>query len=88
MFVYLGDNMGLSRPPAFLDPTLTEDIILEKGVNYASGGGGILNETGGYFVSCSNLNVKILALRLILIACNLIIKMSIADSEVLTLQAN
>lgn len=86
MFVYLGDNMGLSRPPAFLDPSLTEDKILENGVNYASGGGGILNETGGYFVSCSNLNVKILALRLI--ACNLIIKMSIADSEVLTLQAN
>jgi len=26
-------------------------LILENGVNYASGGGGILNETGGYFVS-------------------------------------
>ena len=51
-FVYWsGDKMGLPRPPAFLDPSLTEDIILENGVNYASGGGGILNETGGYFVS-------------------------------------
>lgn len=43
--------MGLPRPPAFLDPSLTEDVILENGVNYASGGGGILNETGSYFVS-------------------------------------
>lgn len=46
-----GDNTGLPRPPAFLDPSLTEDVILENGVNYASGGGGILNETGGFFVS-------------------------------------
>lgn len=30
---------------------MNEDVILENGVNYASGGGGILNETGGYFVS-------------------------------------
>ncbi|MBA0714130.1 hypothetical protein Golax_013126, partial [Gossypium laxum] len=46
----IGDSTGLPRPPAFLDPSLTEDVILESGVNYASGGGGILNETGGYFV--------------------------------------
>ncbi|KAI3463969.1 hypothetical protein Pfo_020632 [Paulownia fortunei] len=46
----IGDNMGLPRPPAFLDPSLNEDLILENGVNYASGGGGILNETGSYFV--------------------------------------
>ncbi|KAF3437682.1 hypothetical protein FNV43_RR20438 [Rhamnella rubrinervis] len=46
----IGDRMGLPRPPAFLDPSLTEDIILENGLNYASGGGGILNETGGYFI--------------------------------------
>ncbi|KDO55557.1 hypothetical protein CISIN_1g043726mg [Citrus sinensis] len=46
----IGDKMGLPRPPAFLDPSLTEDVILENGVNYASGGGGILNETGGYFI--------------------------------------
>lgn len=50
MFTFSGDNMGLPRPPAFLDPSLTEDVILENGVNYASGGGGILNETGGLFV--------------------------------------
>lgn len=52
IFTCSGDNMGLPRPPAFLDPSLSEDVILENGVNYASGGGGILNETGSYFVSC------------------------------------
>ncbi|XWS48009.1 hypothetical protein CRYUN_Cryun13aG0035200 [Craigia yunnanensis] len=46
----IGDSTGLPRPPAFLDPSLTEDVILENGVNYASGGGGILNQTGGYFI--------------------------------------
>ncbi|XP_030476074.1 GDSL esterase/lipase At1g74460-like [Syzygium oleosum] len=46
----IGDEMGLPRPPPFLDPSLTEDMILENGVNYASGGGGILNETGTYFI--------------------------------------
>ena len=46
-----GDKTGLPRPPAFLDPSVTEDIILKNGVNYASGGGGILNETGSLFVS-------------------------------------
>lgn len=47
--------MGLPRPPAFLDPSLSEDVILENGVNYASGGGGILNETGSYFVRLQEL---------------------------------
>ncbi|KAL8141925.1 hypothetical protein V2J09_014957 [Rumex salicifolius] len=46
----IGDAMGLPRPPAFLDPSIDEDMILDSGVNYASGGGGILNETGGYFI--------------------------------------
>ncbi|KAK2987842.1 hypothetical protein RJ640_010624 [Escallonia rubra] len=46
----IGDKMGLPRPPAYLDPSLSEDVILANGVNYASGGGGILNETGGLFV--------------------------------------
>lgn len=49
---FSGDKLGLPRPPAVLDPSLTEEVILENGVNYASGGGGILNETGSYFVSC------------------------------------
>lgn len=45
-----GDKLGLPRPPAFLDPSLDEDTILNSGVNYASGGGGILNETSSLFV--------------------------------------
>ncbi|KAF2315954.1 hypothetical protein GH714_040749 [Hevea brasiliensis] len=55
----IGDNTGLPRPPAFLDPSLTEDVMLENGVNYASGGGGILNETGGYFIQRLSLNKQI-----------------------------
>lgn len=55
-----GDITGLTRPPAFLDPSLTEDIILQNGVNYASGGGGILNETGSLFVSCNHLQFILL----------------------------
>ncbi|XP_006827265.3 GDSL esterase/lipase At1g74460 [Amborella trichopoda] len=46
----VGDKMGLPRPPAFLDPSSTTDVILKNGANYASGGGGILNETGEFFV--------------------------------------
>ncbi|XP_076954035.1 GDSL esterase/lipase At1g74460-like [Bidens hawaiensis] len=46
----LGDKIGLPRPPAFLDPLLSEDVILANGVNFASGGGGILNETDGLFI--------------------------------------
>ncbi|CAK9138116.1 unnamed protein product [Ilex paraguariensis] len=46
----IGDKIGLPRPPAFLDPTLNADIILQNGVNFASGGGGILNETGSLFI--------------------------------------
>ncbi|KAL4197849.1 hypothetical protein AMTRI_Chr04g190340 [Amborella trichopoda] len=45
----VGDKMGLPRPPAFLDPSSTTDVILKNGANYASGGGGILNETGDLF---------------------------------------
>lgn len=45
-----GDQMGLPRPPAFLDPSLDENVIFQTGVNFASGGGGILNETSSLFV--------------------------------------
>ncbi|XP_061346637.1 GDSL esterase/lipase At1g74460-like [Gastrolobium bilobum] len=55
----IGDKLGLPRPPAFLDPSLTKEIILEKGVNYASGGGGILNETGTYFIQKLSLDKQI-----------------------------
>ncbi|KAL6861300.1 hypothetical protein ACP4OV_017000 [Aristida adscensionis] len=46
----VGDKMGLPRPVAFLDPSLDADAIFKNGVNYASGGGGILNETSSLFI--------------------------------------
>ncbi|CAA7395039.1 unnamed protein product [Spirodela intermedia] len=46
----VGDMMGLPRPPAFLDPAVNEDVILASGLNYASGGAGILNETSSFFI--------------------------------------
>ncbi|XP_068643646.1 GDSL esterase/lipase At1g74460-like isoform X1 [Aristolochia californica] len=46
----IGDQMGLPRPPAFLNPDVDEKVVLENGLNYASGGGGILNETGQWFI--------------------------------------
>ncbi|XP_065848166.1 GDSL esterase/lipase At1g74460 [Euphorbia lathyris] len=55
----IGDQMGLPRPPAFLDPSLTEDAILDNGLNYASGGGGILNDTGNLFIQKLCLNKQI-----------------------------
>jgi hypothetical protein len=36
--------------PPFLAPTTVGSVVL-RGVNYASGGGGILNYTGKIFVS-------------------------------------
>jgi hypothetical protein len=37
-------------PPPFLSLYMTDDEVL-SGVNFASGGAGLLNETGIYFVS-------------------------------------
>ncbi|KAL3527457.1 hypothetical protein ACH5RR_012113 [Cinchona calisaya] len=42
-------KLGIPSPPAYLSLSPTDDAIL-KGVNYASGGAGILNETGLYFI--------------------------------------
>ncbi|CAN1312516.1 GDSL esterase/lipase At1g74460 [Linum perenne] len=55
----IGDSTGLPRPPAFLDSSLSEDVILDQGVNFASGGGGILNETGGLFIQRFSLSRQI-----------------------------
>ncbi|CAN6484561.1 unnamed protein product [Victoria cruziana] len=46
----IGDYMGYPRAMAFMDQSLDADAILKNGVNYASGGGGILNDTGQLFV--------------------------------------
>lgn len=43
--------MGLGGfVPPYMDPNTTGDVLF-RGVNYASGGGGILNQTGSIFVS-------------------------------------
>uniref|UniRef100_A0ACD5V9U5 Uncharacterized protein n=1 Tax=Avena sativa TaxID=4498 RepID=A0ACD5V9U5_AVESA len=49
----IGDIMaakfGVPSPPPFLSLYMTDDAVL-SGVNFASGGAGLLNETGIYFV--------------------------------------
>ena len=43
------DKFGVPSPPPFLSLSLAGKDVL-GGVNFASGGAGILNETGVYFV--------------------------------------
>ncbi|KAL9427806.1 hypothetical protein AB3S75_029901 [Citrus x aurantiifolia] len=42
-------KLGIPSPPPYLSLSQNDDELL-KGVNYASGGAGILNETGTYFI--------------------------------------
>ncbi|KAG1334146.1 GDSL esterase/lipase [Cocos nucifera] len=42
-------KLGIQSPPPYLSLSMDDDAILH-GINYASGGAGILNETGVYFV--------------------------------------
>ncbi|KAL2897381.1 hypothetical protein RDABS01_039164 [Bienertia sinuspersici] len=42
-------KLGIESPPAYLSLSPNDDKLL-KGVNYASGGAGILNDTGLYFI--------------------------------------
>ncbi|XP_030523842.1 GDSL esterase/lipase At5g37690 [Rhodamnia argentea] len=42
-------KLGVSSPPPYLSLSPNDDALLQ-GVNYASGGAGILNETGLYFI--------------------------------------
>ncbi|KAI3983736.1 hypothetical protein MKX01_001140 [Papaver californicum] len=44
--------------PAYLDPTTVGDVVL-RGVNYASGGGGILNETGAVLGNRINMDAQL-----------------------------
>jgi len=41
--------------PPYMAPETTGDAVM-RGVNYASGGGGILNQTGSIFVSTYGLH--------------------------------
>ena len=53
MFVTPGQQAGFKDfTPPYLAPTTRGAVILQ-GVNYASGGGGIVNETGALFVCYS-----------------------------------
>lgn len=59
MFVFIkfgvsGQELGLEGfVPPYMAPETTGDAVF-RGVNYASGGGGILNQTGSIFVSTLN----------------------------------
>ncbi|CAI9118888.1 OLC1v1020515C1 [Oldenlandia corymbosa var. corymbosa] len=56
--VLVGEELGfIGFSPPFLAPTTTGPIVL-KGVNYASGGGGILNHTGKIFVGRINFDAQ------------------------------
>ncbi|XP_061374661.1 GDSL esterase/lipase At5g37690 [Gastrolobium bilobum] len=46
---FISAKLGIPSPPAYLSVPQNVDALL-KGVNYASGGAGILNDTGLYFI--------------------------------------
>lgn len=48
-FCLVAAKLGIPSPPPYLSVPNNVDKLLQ-GVNYASGGAGILNETGLYFV--------------------------------------
>ncbi|CAL4939089.1 unnamed protein product [Urochloa decumbens] len=55
----LGQEMGLGGfVPPYMSPNTTGDAVM-RGVNYASGGGGILNQTGSIFGGRLNLDAQI-----------------------------
>ncbi|EER94970.1 GDSL esterase/lipase At4g16230 [Sorghum bicolor] len=55
----LGQEMGLGGlVPPYMAPETTGDAVM-RGVNYASGGGGILNQTGSIFGGRLNLDAQI-----------------------------
>ncbi|KAE9606104.1 putative triacylglycerol lipase [Lupinus albus] len=45
----ISEKLGITSPPPYLSVPKNIDALL-KGVNYASGGAGILNDTGLYFI--------------------------------------
>ncbi|KAJ7513895.1 hypothetical protein O6H91_05G029000 [Diphasiastrum complanatum] len=54
----IGQALGLPFAPAYMDPNTKGTAIL-KGVNYASGGGGILDETGANFIERISLGTQV-----------------------------
>ncbi|XP_015689203.1 GDSL esterase/lipase At5g37690-like [Oryza brachyantha] len=59
---YMADKLGVPSPPPFL--SLTSDDVL-GGVNFASGGAGILNETGVYFVQYFSFDEQITCFEMV-----------------------
>ncbi|KAH9311346.1 hypothetical protein KI387_026381 [Taxus chinensis] len=55
----VAEKLGLPVPAAYMSPSTNEDVALKQGVNYASGGGGILNETGWLFIQRLSLSRQI-----------------------------
>lgn len=47
---FVAEKLGISSPPPYLSLSQNNDDAVLKGVNFASGGAGILNDTGLYFV--------------------------------------
>ncbi|RZC92266.1 hypothetical protein C5167_026900 [Papaver somniferum] len=55
----IGETFGLEDYiPPYMDPTTIGDVVL-RGVNYASGGGGILNETGAILGNRINMDAQL-----------------------------
>ncbi|OIT32153.1 PREDICTED: GDSL esterase/lipase At4g16230-like [Nicotiana attenuata] len=54
----LGEELGFNLTPPYLAPTTSGPVVLQ-GVNYASGGGGILNESGQIFGGRINMDAQL-----------------------------
>ncbi|RZC58306.1 hypothetical protein C5167_005609 [Papaver somniferum] len=55
----IGEELGVKDYiPPYLDPTTVGDVVL-RGVNYASGGAGIFNDTGAVFGNRINMDAQI-----------------------------
>ncbi|XP_031257758.1 GDSL esterase/lipase At4g16230-like [Pistacia vera] len=58
-FDLIGEELGFENlTPPYMAPTTVGDMIL-KGVNYASSGAGLLNETGAFFGDLINFDMQI-----------------------------
>ncbi|KAJ3694835.1 hypothetical protein LUZ60_000212 [Juncus effusus] len=55
---YMSDKFGIPSQPPYMSLYMTDDKILQ-GINFASGGAGILNETGLYFVQYMSFDSQI-----------------------------
>lgn len=57
-------KLGIPPPPPYLSLSKNDDALL-TGVNYASGGAGILNDTGLYFVCLFSLQKNLFCLEVL-----------------------